>query len=525
VVNFRRFNGTTDVITLALGALSGMTFGTIAVLCRRTDETQWMGAFSTRTSGGTAEVYIDIAPSGSSNNLWYSYASTGNAGLAVTAADDWVWTVIAKGTGSVAPRTRKKVMSTGTWTNANGAAIGNGTSPSGGSLQIGNSGGDFFKGDIAAVAVWLSLVSDATLDAMSVNWPAVLAANPDACWLLNQASVATPLDDVSSTGTADQTAISGTTVQTGTIPNWSETAGGISHPAVETVRDSSATTSTHVAIRSTAETVRDNNATTATHIALRSTAETVRDASTTLAAHIGVQTSQDTLRDSTATTSAKVAVHSAADGVRDSSATTGSTVLGISHPAAETVRDSSSTGSAKIGAASSAETVRDSTTTAGTHLGVRTTADTVRESSATTGAAVPAGITHPAAETVRDSSATVGSAVHIGQAAETMRESSATAVVAVKTNSTRETVRTTTVGAFSTLKRGATAETLRVTSAGSTARKLATGSVADTVRVSSATTSVSFSRDVTVSGSTLLYTDTGTLVAYRTTRLISREGI
>lgn len=223
MVNFRRFNGTSDVVTLALGGLSTMTFGTVAVLCRRTDETAWNGAFATRTSGSVPELYIDIAPTGNSNFLWYNFASAANAGVVVNSADDWCWTVINKATGSSAPRTHKRVQSTGVWTRANGAAIGDATSPSGGDLQIGNAGGDFFKGDIAAIAVWTTSLSDATLDGMVNSWPAVLAANPQAAWLLNQASTGTSITDA--IGAANQTALSGTTVQSGTIPNWAETAG------------------------------------------------------------------------------------------------------------------------------------------------------------------------------------------------------------------------------------------------------------------------------------------------------------
>lgn len=228
MVNVRRFNGSTDVATLSLGNLSTITFGTIAVLCRRTDEASWQGAFSTRSSGGTAEMYIDVAPSGNSNFLWYSFAGTGNAGVAVTAANDWVWTIINKAAGSAAPRTHKYVMSSGVWTRANGSAVGDATSPSGGSLQIGNAGGDFFKGDVAAVAVWTTSVADAVLDGMVNSWPAVLAASPQAAWLLNQASTGTSITDA--IGSANQTALSGTTVQAATIPNWSESAGAAVGP-------------------------------------------------------------------------------------------------------------------------------------------------------------------------------------------------------------------------------------------------------------------------------------------------------
>jgi hypothetical protein len=229
MVNFRRFNGSSDVVTLSLGTLiNTITFGTIAVLCRRTDNTAWNGPFCTRSSGNDAEMYIDIAPSSASpaNVLWCSFGSgqNNNNAFTVTAADDWVWIVVTKATGSVAPRYHKYVMSTQTWTRGNGSGnVANATSPSGGSLQIGNVAGDFFKGDIAAVAVWTTALSDATLNNIPNNWVSgVLAASPQAAWLLNQASTGTSIADA--VDSANQTALSGTTVQSGTIANWSESS-------------------------------------------------------------------------------------------------------------------------------------------------------------------------------------------------------------------------------------------------------------------------------------------------------------
>jgi hypothetical protein len=229
VVNFRRFNGTSDVVTLSLGtAINTITFGTIAVLCRRTDNNNWNGPFCTRSSGLDAEMYLDIAPSSASpaNVLWSSYGASqnNNNAFTVASADDWVWIVITKATGNVAPRYHKYVMSTQTWTRGNGTGnIGDATSPSGGSLQIGNVAGDFFKGDIAAVAVWTTALSDATLNNIPNNWTSgVLAASPQAAWLLNQASTGTSISDA--VGTANQTALSGTSVQSGTIANWAETS-------------------------------------------------------------------------------------------------------------------------------------------------------------------------------------------------------------------------------------------------------------------------------------------------------------
>lgn len=228
MVNFRNFDGVDDVITFSLGSLSSFTSGTIAVLCRRTDNTAWNGPFCTRTSGGTPEMYLDIAPSNSApnNSLWCNFAVNQNGGTTVTltAVESWAWVVVTKASGSATPRYHKYVMSSATWTRVNGSGnIGNAVSPSGGDLQIGDAGGDFFKGDIAAVACWTTALSDGTLNGIVNNWTSgVLAASPQGAWLLNQASTATSITD-GTAGGANQTARTGTTVSSGTISNWAET--------------------------------------------------------------------------------------------------------------------------------------------------------------------------------------------------------------------------------------------------------------------------------------------------------------
>lgn len=501
MVNFRRFNGTTDVITLALGALSTMTFGTIAVLCRRTDNNAWNGAFSTRSSGGTAEIYIDIAPSGSSNNLWYSYASTANAGVTVSSAEDWCWTVIAKATGSAAPRTRKKVMSTGVWTSANGAAIGNGTSPSGGSLQIGNSGGDFFKGDIAAVAVWNSLLSDATLDAMSLNWPAVLAAAPDACWLLNQASVATPLDDLSTTGTADQTAISGTTVQSGTIPNWSETGGGTpTGVSAGQFRGQAVAASAKLAVGSSTAVVRCAATPSGRKVAVKASQAQQRAVAVPAGGRLVTGASQDTVRAVAAVTGAKIAVSASQDSVRDATTAAGR----------------------KLATATSQDALRDGTTATGRKLATGTSQDSFRGQAQPSSSAAP----HAGASTAtfRATATVTGFAVKQAASVAVVRQQSSSSKSTVRIGSSSPTVRTMATSAGTSKRVGVTADNYRAVAAPQGSR-VAQSASAGSVRVMARPGGTSFSRDVTVSWTSLAYPKPGMLVGYITSRLVSREGV
>lgn len=228
MVNVRSFNGSSS-ITLAPGGLAGLTFGTVAAVVRRADNAGWHGIFAARSSGGTPETYLDSAPSthGTDRAIWCSYNGTTNSGATKwSAADSWCLIAVTKATGSATPRFHKYVYSTGVWTHTNGAAaLPNATSPSSsGSLVLGNVAGDALVGDLAAVAVWMTALSDAAVEALAPNWPAWLAAAPQAAWLLNQASTGTSVPDATGGG-ATQTALTGTTVSSATIPGWSETAG------------------------------------------------------------------------------------------------------------------------------------------------------------------------------------------------------------------------------------------------------------------------------------------------------------
>lgn len=502
MVNFRRFNGTSDVVTLALGGLSTMTFGTVAVLCRRTDNTAWNGAFATRTSGGAAELYIDIAPSGSSNNLWYSFASTANAGVTVSSTEDWVWTIIAKATASSAPRTHKKVMSTGVWTRANGAAIADATSPLGGSLQIGNAGGDFFKGDIAAVAVWTSVLSDAALDAMSLNWPAVLAANPTAAWLLNQASTATSIPDSSTTGTANQTALSGTTVQSGTIPNWSETGGS-------TPSGASAAQARAQAVASSSK------------LALGSSQGQARAAATPAGQKVAVRGSQGQQRAAATVVAAKVAVRGSQDALRDATTATGQQVTARTGASQDALRDATTATGRKLATTASQDAARDGTTATGRKLASGASQDSLRDQGLATSSAVP----HVGASNgfARAQAMPAGFAIKAAAGTAVARQQSSTSASTRRVGATVATMRAAVTSATTTRRVGASADSLRAAALASGLR-LARSASAASARAVATPGGTSFSRDVTVSSTGLLYPEPGMLVGYITSRMISREG-
>lgn len=226
----RAFNGTTDSITTTVGALAGFASGTFAALARRTNESGWHGIVATRQSDGTTwEAYLDIAPSAhaTASAIWTSWNGTDHANtLKFTQADGWCIIAATKATGSATPRYHKYVLSTQTWTHDNGVgAVANATSISGGNIILGNVAGDQLAGDIAAVAMYGRTFTDQEIESLAGSWEVWLSYGPMGAWLLDQAATAQTVLDWSGGG-ANQSAISGTTIQTGSVPGWNQSDGG-----------------------------------------------------------------------------------------------------------------------------------------------------------------------------------------------------------------------------------------------------------------------------------------------------------
>lgn len=156
-----------------------------------------------------------------------------NGGPTMT-ADNWYWLVAGKASGSVLPRWGLHNLTAGTaWAHTDGG----GNVPDGGgpvtSIIVGNStagGGADFYGQIAAVAVWGSLLSDAAVEAAcTVSATDLLAASPAWMTRFNQASTATSVADDTGGG-GGQSAISGTAVDANEPPGWSYTLTAASPP-------------------------------------------------------------------------------------------------------------------------------------------------------------------------------------------------------------------------------------------------------------------------------------------------------
>lgn len=226
----RNFNGSAS-LTCSVGGLGAFNFGTMVALCRRTDESNWHGIVTTVQSGGTAyEAYLDIAPSShaSASAIWSSWGSTDNSGtLKFNSSNGWCIIACTKATGSATPRYHKYVLSTQTWSHGNGGgAVANATSTPGGTVKFGAVDTDMLNGDIAAAALYDRALADQEVESLASCWEAWLGYGPVGAWLFDQDATSQSLLDWTGGG-ANQSAITGTTVQTASLPLFSQSDGGV----------------------------------------------------------------------------------------------------------------------------------------------------------------------------------------------------------------------------------------------------------------------------------------------------------
>jgi hypothetical protein len=221
----RNFNGTSDYFRLNIGGLAAMTYGTFGVLAKVTASAAAKTLFCLLDS---TQTYLFTPMQASSTPE--SLDMDGPQLITSLPTGVWLLIVVRKNTGTATPRTSYYNYSTTTWTHV--AASGtraNWTAPTAGFVNAAtdNTVVEGFNGRLAASAGWsnsLPWSADSAGDAALVsaglhtsagNW---LTANPSAFWLWNQASTATAVTDLSTTGTATQASLTGTTVVTGDDP-------------------------------------------------------------------------------------------------------------------------------------------------------------------------------------------------------------------------------------------------------------------------------------------------------------------
>jgi len=222
----RTFDGANDSLHCAVGGLSAMTYGSFAAIIKR-NGTTYHNIMTLHNSTGTSRGGLEIENNADGNHLTYQYDGgfVMSNTITVVNADGWVLVATAKSaTGTAVVRCSKYVYSTGTWTheNSNGSALADFTSPGGsGTMRFGEwEGSDDFGGDIAVAACWSGRgLSDAEVENLAYSMQGWHASAPTAMWIFDQAATTQALDDLTGGG-ANQSALTGTTVSTNSLPGF-----------------------------------------------------------------------------------------------------------------------------------------------------------------------------------------------------------------------------------------------------------------------------------------------------------------
>lgn len=208
-----------DEIQLAIDASSGTTFApyTVMSIIRIVSSSSSRTILSAETSDGTIRSYFYVNGSGALE-LDNTTAGFSTSSLPVNSDDGWVIAGYTKASGSVAPRFHRCYMSSTTWSHSDGNnSPGSPSSPGvGGHWAIGFAPGEGMNGDIAAIAVYPTVLSDVQIETLMASYDNWVGLSPTMMVILDQASIATPLVDL--INDADQTSISGTAVSVGSPP-------------------------------------------------------------------------------------------------------------------------------------------------------------------------------------------------------------------------------------------------------------------------------------------------------------------
>ncbi len=133
-------------------------------------------------------------------------------------ADDWILVAFTKPTGTSAVRFHKYVFATNTWTHETGGTNANPTAPSTGPFLGSIGATNQLDGDIAAAAIWSQIqLTDAQVESLVASVMAWWEIAPTGMWILDQATVAQPVRDLTGNG-ASQNAITGTIVAASSCP-------------------------------------------------------------------------------------------------------------------------------------------------------------------------------------------------------------------------------------------------------------------------------------------------------------------
>lgn len=213
-------SASSESITLSLGSL-GFAFGPGTVIA----------LVNFATLGAANETVFSAGAANAQSYMLQVLAPTPNVALRLdgnerhsttTSLSTSTWYLIGatKATGTATPRIHIYACTGATWAHENASSsIANSSTPATrAQLGVTPAGAAYMNGNVQLAAVWDSVLDDTAMETL-VSLTAIIDASPVGLWILDQASTATAVTDYTGNG-ADQSAISGTSVTTDTIPNF-----------------------------------------------------------------------------------------------------------------------------------------------------------------------------------------------------------------------------------------------------------------------------------------------------------------
>jgi hypothetical protein len=218
----RTFNGSTAQIRTAIGGMSGASLGgtTWVAIVRLSSETNHSLIYISDNTDGYISSF-DIDSEGIPNIGALSSGVAAPEAMTITPAKGWVLLAASKEPGPAAVNFHLYTFSTGTWEHESTGFFFVDDGPTAAStarIRLGGSASNQgLAGDLAAAAVWRRVLTEGEVEQLANSLLTWQHLAPTAMWVLDQAAVGTAVNDWTG-GSANQTAITGTTVATSSAP-------------------------------------------------------------------------------------------------------------------------------------------------------------------------------------------------------------------------------------------------------------------------------------------------------------------
>lgn len=211
----RRFAGNPDRIRCAIGGNNQTGAFTVAILFRSQETVETSQSdllINNFTSGGA--LAVGMSRDFNTGIMYLTVGGTSRSGTTQTPGNEWIIFAASKAAGTATPRGHIFRVGQG-WVHENlSGTLGNPNSQSGGFIQFAAFAAIIFsKTDIAVAGEWNVELSDNDVESLiaGTGTQAWADLSPTGLWDFNQASIETPVEDLTGNG-ADQTIVVGTEV-------------------------------------------------------------------------------------------------------------------------------------------------------------------------------------------------------------------------------------------------------------------------------------------------------------------------